>query len=248
MTIHSSPAGLELRRRSVKERRLFVLDTNVLMHDPAAMLRFQEHDVFLPMVVLEELDTAKKGLSEVARNVRQVTRMLDDLIEGTDAESIEEGVPLPGASPESPSGRLFFQTQSSTETLPDTLPGLHSDNSILGTALALQRERPGVSVILVSKDINLRIKATGCSASRRGGLRQRSTWSSTIVRPAVHAVRASSPTIYWREPGVATCETPGRKGGRAYYDRRKDLRRPRNGMPNQFVYMAGDDAFEAHGA
>ena len=67
--------------RPGNRRQIFVLDTNVLMHDPGAIYRFQEHDVFLPMVVLEELDAAKKGVSEVARNVRQVTRMLDDLIE-----------------------------------------------------------------------------------------------------------------------------------------------------------------------
>ena len=61
-------------------RRVFVLDTNVLMHDPTALFRFQEHDIFIPMVVLEELDAGKKGVSEVARNVRQVSRFLDELM------------------------------------------------------------------------------------------------------------------------------------------------------------------------
>ena len=59
------------------EKRLYILDTNVLMHDPTALFRFEEHDVLLPMMVLEELDAAKKGLSEVARNVRQVSRFID---------------------------------------------------------------------------------------------------------------------------------------------------------------------------
>jgi PhoH-like ATPase len=63
-----------------KDKRLYVLDTNVLMHDPASMFRFEEHDVFLPMIVLEELDAAKKGLTEVSRNVRQVSRFIGEMM------------------------------------------------------------------------------------------------------------------------------------------------------------------------
>ncbi len=57
--------------------KLFVLDTNVLLHDPSSLFRFEEHDIFLPMMTLEELDHQKKGMSEVARNARQVSRSLD---------------------------------------------------------------------------------------------------------------------------------------------------------------------------
>src|SRR5690349_24612348 len=77
-----------------EQRRLFVLDTNVLMHDPTAIFRFQEHDVYLPMVVLEELDSNKKGLSEASRNVRQVSRFLDDLMRDATKEEIDAGLPL----------------------------------------------------------------------------------------------------------------------------------------------------------
>ena len=77
------------------ERRLFVLDTNVLMHDPTSIFRFQEHDVYLPMVVLEELDANKKGLSEASRNVRQVSRFLDDLMREVTKDQIDAGLPLP---------------------------------------------------------------------------------------------------------------------------------------------------------
>ncbi len=76
------------------ERRLFVLDTNVLMHDPTSIFRFQEHDVYLPMVVLEELDANKKGLSEASRNVRQVSRFLDDLMRDATKDQIDAGLPL----------------------------------------------------------------------------------------------------------------------------------------------------------
>jgi PhoH-like ATPase len=147
-------------------QRLFILDTNVLMHDPAALFRFQEHDIYLPMVVLEELDAAKQGTSEVARNVRQVSRLLDDLVGQADHDSIEQGIELPGfngaqpgAEPLPNRGRLRFQTRPHPVNLPTTLPGNKPDNSILGTAIALRKTHPDKDVVLVSKDINLRIKA-----------------------------------------------------------------------------------------
>ncbi len=146
-----SPVGATMRC-------IYVLDTNVLMHDPTALYRFQEHDLFLPMVVLEELDAAKKGLSEVARNVRQVSRSLDALIEHAEHPAIEDGVPLP-APDGIAAGRLFFQTTASSDALPASLPGTVPDNSILGAALALRSRHPERRVTLVSKDINLRIKA-----------------------------------------------------------------------------------------
>ncbi|HEY5102488.1 MAG TPA: PhoH family protein [Steroidobacteraceae bacterium] len=145
-------------------RRLFVLDTNVLMHDPTAIYRFEEHDVYLPMVVLEELDAHKKGLSEASRNVRQISRFLDDMIRGATKEHIDQGLPLPSSDPASGGkkkniGRLFFQTRQLKSVLPDSLPGQSVDNAILAQTLALVSEHPDARVILVSKDINLRIKA-----------------------------------------------------------------------------------------
>ncbi|RNE91473.1 PhoH family protein [Marichromatium sp. AB31] len=143
---------------------LFVLDTNVLMHDPSALFRFQEHDLFLPMVVLEELDRGKKGMSEVARNVRQVSRFLDQLMGGADKAEIDAGLALGplagnGGGLEAASGRLYFQTTAFKLDLPEALPGTVADNQILGIAQVLSRERPDRQVIVVSKDINLRIKA-----------------------------------------------------------------------------------------
>ena len=143
--------------------RLFVLDTNVLIHDPTALFRFKEHDIHLPMMVLEELDHAKKGVSEVARNVRQVSRFLDELIAEASKEAIDRGLPLPGLigqRGEPASGRLFFQTRPSRLRSPtDLLPGNTPDHDILGMALSLRQDHPGSRVTLVSKDINLRIKA-----------------------------------------------------------------------------------------
>lgn len=144
------------------DRKLFVLDTNVLMHDPTALFRFHEHDVFLPMVVLEELDANKKGLSESARNVRQVSRFLDEMIGSATKADIDAGLQVIGLADAGASagiGRLYFQTESLSASLPDSLPGNTPDNTILAATLALRQRHPDANVILVSKDINLRIKA-----------------------------------------------------------------------------------------
>jgi len=146
------------------QRRTFVLDTNVLMHDPTAIFRFEEHDIYIPMIVLEELDAGKKGVSEAARNVRQVSRFLDELMQGAAKADIDRGLPLPTAvHPGTPgkaqaTGRLYFQTEALDTLLPE-LPGHGADNAILGQTLALKRAKPSGEVTLVSKDINLRIKA-----------------------------------------------------------------------------------------
>ncbi len=140
--------------------RLFVLDTNVLMHDPSCLYRFQEHNLFLPMVVLEELDHNKRGHSEVARNARQASRVMEELIRGAERQDIEKGIKLPDAPNGSfVGGKVYFQTQNLVYDLPASLPGNVPDNNILATALALQKERPHCRVIVVSKDINMRIKA-----------------------------------------------------------------------------------------
>jgi PhoH-like ATPase len=145
-----------------KNKRLYVLDTNVLMHDPTSMFQFEEHDIFLPMIVLEELDAAKKGLTEVSRNVRQVSRFIGDLMNSQGAEQLEDGLELlipHGLELPVAHGRLYFQT-SKTEIHPNLMSdGSFADNEILSTALALQKSEKDRDIVLVSKDINLRIKA-----------------------------------------------------------------------------------------
>ena len=144
------------------EKRLYILDTNVLMHDPSAIFRFEEHDVLLPMMVLEELDAAKKGLSEVSRNVRQVSRFIGEMMQQQDVDDLDEGLELrepEGLELDVGTGRLYFQT-----SMPDThssllRDGSFADNEILSTALALRDAHPKRAIVLVSKDINLRIKA-----------------------------------------------------------------------------------------
>jgi PhoH-like ATPase len=145
-----------------KNKRLYILDTNVLMHDPTSLFRFEEHDVFLPMMVLEELDAAKKGLTEVSRNVRQVSRFIGDLMKSRGEAKLEDGLELlipHGLELPSARGRLYFQT-GKAETHPDLLrDGSFADNEILSTALSLQESDKDHEIVLISKDINLRIKA-----------------------------------------------------------------------------------------
>ncbi|MCX7251293.1 MAG: PIN domain-containing protein, partial [Burkholderiales bacterium] len=136
---------------------LFVLDTNVLMHDPMSLFRFEEHDIYLPMIVLEELDGHKKGMTEVARNARQVSRSLDQLAAKSGGD-IAQGLPLAAIGHKEATGLLLFQTEPLDVTLP-ALPQGKADNQILGVVKALTERYPGRGVVLVSKDINMRVKA-----------------------------------------------------------------------------------------
>ncbi len=144
------------------KKRLYIIDTNVLMHDPTSIFRFEEHDVFLPMMVLEELDAAKKGLSEVARNVRQVSRFINEMMQRQHATRLDKGLELKepdGLDLEAGTGRLYFQTSMPEIHSSLLRDGSYADNEILSTALSLQESGDDREIILVSKDINLRIKA-----------------------------------------------------------------------------------------
>ena len=144
------------------KKRLYIIDTNVLMHDPTSIFRFEEHDVFLPMMVLEELDAAKKGLSEVARNVRQVSRFIGEMMQRQHTTRLDKGLELKepdGLDLMAGTGRLFFQTSMPEIHSSLLRDGSFADNEILSTALSLQESGDDREIILVSKDINLRIKA-----------------------------------------------------------------------------------------
>ena len=223
-------------------RRLFILDTNVLMHDPTALFRFQEHDVYLPMVVLEEMDAGKKGVSEVARNVRQASRFLDELMKDISADEIEQGIPLNNRGivegiETDDCGRLFFQTHTLKISLPDALPGSKPDNSILGTALALQNEHPDVTVTLISKDINLRIKAAVL------GIHGEDYFNDRVLEDVNLLFSGSSelPTEFWQEHGD-TLES-WQKDGRNYYRVSGPLVDSWN--INECVYLPEEQGFEA---
>jgi PhoH-like ATPase len=230
-------------KRDDDKRRLFVLDTNVLMHDPTAIFRFQEHDIFLPMVVLEELDRGKKGMSEVARNVRQVSRFLDQLMTGSGKEEIDVGLPIHplrenlGGHVLPATGRLFFQTSPLDVRLASTLPGNNVDNTILGTAQALQERHPERTVIVVSKDINLRIKAAVLGIPAED-------YSNDQVLDDVNLLytgQTELPVDFW-DSHDRTVEA-WKEEGRTYYK----ISGPdvADWYPNQCLYLQGDESFEA---
>ena len=154
----AQPAFRPKKTRPSGQPKLFVLDTNVLMHDPMCLFRFEEHDIFLPMIVLEELDGHKKGMTEVARNARQTSRTLDGLA-GANGADIGKGLKLNTTGHPEASGCLFFQTKVLDYTLPMSLPQGKADNQILGVVEALRKEYALREVVLVSKDINMRVKA-----------------------------------------------------------------------------------------
>jgi PhoH-like ATPase len=222
-------------------RRIYVLDTNVLMHDPAAIFRFEEHDIYLPMVVLEELDHHKKGLSEPARNVRQVSRFLDDLMRGATKADIDAGIriesALNGNGKGLSTGRLFFQTRNLEGRLPEGLPGHEPDNSILSQTLALQNELASTRVTLVSKDINLRIKAAIVGVHAEDYTSDRTIEDVDLLDIGSHAL----PADFWESHGKDM--RSWKEAGRTWYE----LKGPAvaGWYRNQFVHEAADQGIEA---
>ncbi|MBK7250488.1 MAG: PhoH family protein [Gammaproteobacteria bacterium] len=225
-----------------RTNRLFVLDTNVLMHDPTAIFRFQEHDIYLPMVVLEELDANKKGVSEASRNVRQVSRFLDDLMRSATKEEIDRGLPLPAAASgnhrgSTASGRLFFQTRQLSGALPDYLPGHGSDDAILSQTLALQVLYPKSRVTLVSKDINLRIKAAIIGVHAEDYYSDRTIEDADVLVTGATAL----PPDFWEKHGREM--RSWKDGERTLYE----VHGPAvtRWQPNQFVYEEAPEGIEA---
>ena len=232
MNIHTPP-----------EKKLFVLDTNVLMHDPAAIFRFQEHDIFIPMIVLEELDHAKKGLTEVARNARQVSRFLDELIRDANQQTLNDGLPLsriehgPKVDVTKDVGRLYFQTSDMTALLPESMPGNIVDNSILKIVLALTKELQNTNIILVSKDINMRIKAATLELTAEDYQNDQTLEDIDLLYSGASALDYD----FWNEHG-AKMESWQEKD-RTFYRLEDPL--VTEWYPNQYLYLDDDSNFEA---
>jgi PhoH-like ATPase len=213
---------------------LFVLDTNVLMHDPSSLFRFSEHDLYLPMTTLEELDNHKKGMTEVARNARTVSRSLDQLIAGTSG-TLDEGIPLNKLGNQDVTGRLFFQTKLATQALPEGLPEGKGDNLILAVVSELQKTRKGQEVVLVSKDINMRIKA------RALGLPAEDYFNDQVLedRDLMYAGVMTLPADFWPKHGKDMESWADSKSGTMFY--RVTGPSVQNMLVNQFVYQENPD-------
>jgi PhoH-like ATPase len=219
------------RPRKPKVKKLFVIDTNVLMHDPTSLFRFDEHDLYLPIGTLEELDAHKKGLSDVARNARQASRFLDEIVSGEsagDAADIKAGLPIRPRDGRPTGGRLYLQTEAINGELPRSLASGRADNQILSVVRHLQSQQPERPVILVTKDINMRIKAHAL------GLAAEDYASDKVLEDAdlLYAGLRRLPRDFWASHGRGV--ESWKKDGHAYYRVRGPL------VPklqvNEFVY------------
>ncbi len=231
-----------MTKKSDLNTRLFVLDTNVLMHDPMSLFHFAEHDVYLPMVVLEELDRWKKGSTEIARNVRQTARLLDKLMVEATHDQIEHGLSfnlLPNLAVKTPpTGSLFFQTESIVPSpLPSGMPGNNPDNSILAITIALQKKHPDRQVTLVSKDINLRIKASILGTHTEDYFNDRVLQDISMLHRGIHKLTAD----FWDTHGKDV--NSWQESGRTFYRVTGPL--VATWFINDGIYLEDNPPFEA---
>ena len=222
-------------------KRIYVLDTNVLMHDPTALFKFEEHDVYLPMQVIEELDNGKKGTSEASRNARQVSRFINELIEAQGADRIASGLKLerPGGLQlrgAGSSGVLRFQTTVPKEDK-TSFGAVAPDNRILGAILALRAEDGAdLPVVFVSKDINLRIKAAIAGIASEDYENDRALDDFSLLYTGATAL----PDDFWQRHGKDLKSWTDK--GRTYYELRRG--EDDDWHPNQYLYLPGDEESE----
>ena len=212
--------------------KLFVLDTNVLMHDPTSLFRFEEHDIYLPIFVLEELDNNKKGMTEVARNARQASRSIDSLVSDSTYD-IDAGVPLQALGNKDATGSLFLQTQFINSELPTSMATGKADNAILGVVMFLHNQLSTRAVILVSKDINMRIKARALGLDAQDYFNDKVLEDTDLLYSGVLAL----PQDFWEMHG--TDMTSRAQGGHTYYKIQGPL--CRDMLLNQFVYQESEN-------
>lgn len=224
-----------MTKETMANTKLFVLDTNVLMHDPSSLFRFEEHDIYLPMVTLEELDNNKKGLTEVARNARQASRHLEEIV-GTDLINLELGCPLAINGNRHLTGRLFLQTYQVTKELPG-LAGSKADNQIIGVVLDLQSRHPDRQVILVSKDINIRIKARAMGVPAEDYFNDKVLEDSDLLYSGMREL----PQNFWEAHSKAL--ESWQEAGRMYYRLTGPL--VKSFLINEFIYYEFDKPFHA---
>lgn len=215
--------------------KLFVLDTNVLMHDPSSLFRFEEHDIFLPMVTLEELDNNKKGVTEVARNARQASRYLEEIV-GTNLVNLELGCPLAINGNRHLTGRLFLQTIQVNVDLPG-LAGSIADNQILAVVLDLRKRFPERQVTLVSKDINIRIKARALGMPAEDYFNDKVLEDSEILYSGMKEL----PADFWDKHSKAM--ESWQESGRMFYRLTGPL--CKTFLINEFVFFEYDKPFHA---
>lgn len=213
-----------------RQTKLFVLDTNVLLHDPSALFHFEEHDILLPFAVLEELDKHKSGVQDINRNARQTIRLIGEIIsEG----SLEKGHPLKQGSGGTASGRLFFQSHPVALRLDYDRK---ADNEILSVVSHLVETNPGRVVALVSKDINLRIKAGASGLLAEDYLNDQVVEDVDLLYPGVTRLDWNPLEV----DGISTRSVPGR----VLYFNADDPKWMSEHRPNEFIVLPDGTALQ----
>mgnify|MGYP000482758122 CR=1 FL=1 len=223
--------------------KVYVLDTNVLLHDPSAITAFAEHRVVIPMTVLEELDHIKDRRDKtVSREARIAIQMIDKIIGNASPQAIQEGVEIPGSNVGGPLGRLAIYPDQLIAEDEDEVPFLNvnadhvNDNRIINVALRLQLANAGAFVCLVTKDINMRIKAKG------SGLRQVEDYRHDRVLDDINLLSKGydhRQGDFWK--GIADVDTVREDDITLHRIARSALP---DAYPNEFIY--DDNAFIAY--
>jgi PhoH-like ATPase len=206
------------------------------MHDPTSLFHFQEHDIYIPMVTLEELDNNKKGMSEVARNARQTSRFLDEIVSSAVAD-IDEGISLESHGSKNATGRLFLQTQAISSVLPMRLASGSADNQIIGVVKFLHETCLNRSVALVSKDINMRIKARALGLAAEDYFNDKVLEDTDLLFSGIQEL----PVDFWDRHGKEM--ESWQQSGHTFYRVSGPL--CVNFLVNQFVYLEHDKPFYA---
>lgn len=214
------------------KNKLYVLDTNVLLHDPTSIFRFQEHDIYLPMMTLEELDNHKSGMTDVARNARQVSRTLDGILQNLEGP-IDKGIPLETLNHGEATGRLFIQTKPFDVKLP-MLPQGKADNQILSVVEGLKESVKDRDVVLVSKDINMRLKAAVLNLVAEDYYNDKMIEDSDIL----YSGTLKLPANFWDEHGRNL--KSWQKDGRTWYQIEGSL--VPSFLVNQFIWYEQEGA------
>ena len=214
------------------KNKLYVLDTNVLLHDPTSIFRFQEHDIYLPMMTLEELDNHKSGMTDVARNARQVSRTLDGILQNLEGP-IDKGIPLETLNHGEATGRLFIQTKPFDVKLP-MMPQGKADNQILSVVEGLKESVKDRDVVLVSKDINMRLKAAALNLVAEDYYNDKMIEDSDIL----YSGTLKLPANFWDEHGRNL--KSWQKDGRTWYQIEGSL--VPSFLVNQFIWYEQEGA------
>ncbi|KGD66256.1 PhoH family protein [Alcanivorax nanhaiticus] len=160
-TNHYASASQNDSTIELEQKKTYVIDTNVLIHDPNSLLNFEEHRVVIPMTVLEELDKLKSGKSHTAADCRAAIRQIDKVLGHASPEQVEAGIPIPRGPDNSTQGTLTV-LMSSLDDVKAPLPDHLNDNRIINDVFGMKAQAPDERFILVTKDINMRLKARAC--------------------------------------------------------------------------------------